>query len=166
MTRSGSLAYYLAGVVCGSFFYTLAHFITERPTRGLGTTWAGGLLEAFFIGTIFGWFPQIVAAFLLRRAARPLRWTEAWHWVVGGAGIFLLVFLILGILGAMIDQRTGGLGYGHWAQVLFGQATLSVRSGIWQGLAAGAATSFVLYRVNRAFLPQESPGRNSARERA
>ncbi len=155
MTRRGSLAYYLAGVVCGSFFYTLAHFVTARPNRGIGTSWAGGLLEAFFIGTIFGWFPQIVAAFLLRRVSVPLRWSEAWHWVVGGAGIFLLVFVVLGVLGAAIDQRTGGLGYGRWAQILFGQATLSVRSGIWQGLAAGAATSFVLYRVHRSFLPAE-----------
>ncbi len=162
MTRRGSLAYYLAGVVCGSFFYTLAHFITARPNRGIGTSWAGGLLEAFFIGTIFGWFPQIVAAFLLRRVSVPLRWSEAWHWVVGGAGIFLLVFVVLGMVGAAIDQRTGGLGYGRWAQIFFGQATLSDRSGIWQGLAAGAATSFVLYRVHRSFLPAEEGAERKA----
>ena len=155
MTRHGSLAYYLAGVVCGSVFYTLAHFIIERPHRGMGGSWASDLLGAFFLGTIFGWFPQIVAAFLLRRVSGPLRWSEAWHWVVGGAGVFLLVFVVLGVTGAAIEQRTDGLGYGRLAQILFGEATLSVRSGIWQGLAAGAATSFVLYRVHRAFAPRE-----------
>jgi hypothetical protein len=50
---------------------------------------------------------------------------------------------------------TAGTRYDWISQVFFGQAMLSVQSGFWQGLPAGAATSFVLYRVHRAFAPTE-----------
>jgi hypothetical protein len=151
MTRTGSLAYYLAGVVCGSFFYTLVHFAADFANRSSSGMWARDILLAFFLGTIFGWFPQIAAAFALRRLAGPLKWSAAWHWVVGGAGIFLVVFLVLGIAGAQIETISGGSRYDWAEKLLFGQATLSARASVWQGLLAGAATSFVLYRVNRAF---------------
>lgn len=151
MTRTGSLAYYMAGIVCGSFFYTVVHFVMDSATRSASTNWPRDLLLAFFLGTIFGWFPQIVAAFLLRRLAAPLKWSEAWHWVIGGAGIFLFAFLILGVTGAQLERYTNGTRFDWLDQILFGQAMLAARAGVVQGLIAGALTSFVLYRVNRAF---------------
>ena len=156
MTRRGSLAYYMAGVVCGSFFYTLAYFLIGRRAQDMapaGGNWARDFLFAFFLGTIFGWFPQIVAAALLRKVSYPLRWTEAWHWAVGGAGVFFFVFIPCAIAGGALERYTGGTRYEWVGQIFFGQAMLSVRTGIWQGLPAGAATSFVLYRVHRAFAP-------------
>jgi hypothetical protein len=151
MTRSGSLAYYMAGVVCGSFFYTLVHFVADFGNRASNGVWGRDILLAFFLGTIFGWFPQIVAAFVLRKLSGPLKWSAAWHWVVGGAGIFLVVFLLIGIAGAQLEPLTAGTRYDGLERILFGQAMLSARSSVWQGLLAGAATSFVLYRVHRAF---------------
>ena len=148
MTRSGSIAYYLAAVVCGSFFFTLAHFLVGTD-RGNDPDWVRAFLFAFFLDTIFGCIPQILAAFVLRRLAGPLRWTKAWHWAIGGAGVFLLVLIVLGILGTAFDRVAGGSRIAPLGPFVFGQATM--RSGIWQTLSAGALTALVLYSVQRAF---------------
>ena len=125
-----------ARAFCGGF--RESRFETECGRRDI--------LLAFFLGTIFGWFPQIVAAFVLRKLSGPLKWSAAWHWVMGGAGIFLVVFLVIGIAGAQLETLTAGTRYDWPEKILFGQATLSARASVWQGLLAGAATSFVLYR--------------------
>jgi len=151
MTRSGSLAYYLAAVVCGSFFFTLAHFLVGTD-RGSDPDWARAFLFAFFLDTIFGGIGQIIAAFVLRRLAGPLRWTQAWHWAIGGAGVFLLVLIVLGMLGAVFDRVAAGSRIASLGPFVFGQATM--RSGIWQTLSAGALTALVLFSVHRAFTPQ------------
>jgi hypothetical protein len=158
MTRSGSIAYYLAAVVCGSFFFTLAHFLIGTE-KGSDPDWARAFLFAFFLGTIFMCIPQILAAFVLRRLAGPLRWTKSWHWAIGGAGVFLLVLIVLGIAGAAFDRVAGGSRIASLGPFVFGQATM--RSGIWQTLSAGALTALVLYSVQRAFGGQETSQQKS-----
>jgi hypothetical protein len=153
MTRSGSLAYYLAAVVCGSFFFTLAHFLVGTD-KGSDPDWARAFLFAFFLDTIFGGIGQIIAAFVLRRLAAPLRWTKAWHWAIGGAGVFLLVLIVLGMLGAAFDRVAAGSRIASLGPFIFGQATM--RSGIWQTLSAGALTALVLFSVHHAFGRQEN----------
>ena len=155
MTKKGSLAYYLAAVVCGSFFFTLAQFLIGRD-GALASNWARDFLFAFFIGTIFGCVPQLLAAFVLRQLAKPLRWTEAWHWAIGGAGVYLLVLIVLGVLGAGFDKLAKGWRFESYGLYLFGQATMSVNGGYWQALAAGALTSLVLFAVHRAFSRDET----------
>jgi hypothetical protein len=153
MTRSGSIAYYLAAVVCGSFFFTLAHFLMAKD-KSADPDWARAFLFSFFLLTIFGCIPQILAAFVLRRLAGPLRWTKAWHWAIGGAGVFVLVLIILGVIGTQFDRVAAGSRISPLGPFVFGQATM--RSGIWQTLAAGALTALVLYSVQRAFGAQET----------
>ncbi len=153
MTRSGSLAYYLAAVVCGSFFFTLAHFLVGTD-KGSDPDWARAFLFAFFLDTIFGGIGQIIAAFVLRRLAAPLRWTKAWHWAIGGAGVFLLVLIVLGMLGTAFDRVAAGSRIASLGPFVFGQARM--RSGIWQTLSAGALTALVLFSVHRAFGRQEN----------
>jgi hypothetical protein len=154
MTKRGSLAYYMAAIVCGSFFFTLAQFLIGRES-GSSSNWARDFLFAFFIGTIFGCIPQVLAAFVLRRLAGPLRWTNAWHWAVGGAGVYLLVLFVLGLLGAGFERVEGGWRFASLGLYLFGQATMSIHGGIWQALAGGALTSLVLFSVHRAFGREE-----------
>jgi hypothetical protein len=154
MTKRGSLAYYMAAIVCGSFFFTLAQFLIGRE-RG-SPNWPRDFLLAFFLGTIFGAVPQLLAAFALRRLASPLRWTEAWHWAIGGAGVYLLVLIVLGMLGGVFDRVAGGWRFASLGLYLFGQATMSVHGGIWQALTAGALTSLVLFSVHRAFGREET----------
>jgi len=154
MTKRGSLAYYMAAIVCGSFFFTLAQFLIGREsgTSSSAAAWARDFLGAFFIGTIFGFVPQVVAACVLRGIAGPLRWTIAWHWAMGGAGVYLLVTMILGLMGAEFDRIVGGWRYANSIGLfLFGQAGMAVHSGIWQTLVGGAMTSLVLFSVHRAF---------------
>jgi hypothetical protein len=158
MTRSGSLAYYLAAVVCGSFFFTLAHFLIGTD-RGSDPDWARAFLFSFFLGTIFMCIPQIFAGFVLRRLAGPLHWTKAWHWAIGGAGIFLLVLIVLGYLGGAFDRVAAGTRIASLGPFVFGQA--SMRSGIWQTLSAGALTALVLFSVQRAFGGKETAQQNS-----
>ena len=55
-----------------------------------------------------------------------------------------MVFLLIGIAGAQLEPLTAGTRYDWLEKILFGQATLSARASVWQGLFAGAATSFVL----------------------
>ncbi len=151
MTRKGSIAYYLAAVVCGSFFFTLAQFVIGRANHGGFGDLARNFLFAFFLESIFGCVPQLLAAFVLRRLATPLRWTEAWHWAVGGAGVFLLVLFALSLLGAGFNRIAGDTRIAPLGQYLFSQAADSLHGGIWQALAAGALTALVLFAVNRAF---------------
>jgi len=158
MTRSGSLAYYLAAVVCGSFFFTLAHFLIGTD-RGSDPDWARAFLFSFFLGTIFMCIPQIFAGFVLRRLAGPLHWTKAWHWAIGGAGIFLMVLIVLGYLGGAFDRVAAGTRIAPLGPFVFGQA--SMRSGIWQTLSAGALTALVLFSVQRAFGGKETAQQKS-----
>ncbi len=161
MTRRGSLAYYLAAVVCGSFFFTLAQFIIGRANQGSVGDLARNFLFAFFLETIFGCVPQLLAAFALRRLASPLRWTEAWHWAVGGAGVFLLVLYALSLLGAVFNRVASGTRFAQLGRYLFSQAADSLHGGIWQALAAGALTALVLFAVNRAFTREYLPQSNA-----
>jgi hypothetical protein len=157
MTRKGSIAYYLAAVVCGSFFFTLAQFIIGSANLGSVGDLARNFLFAFFLETIFGCVPQLLAAFVLRRLAAPLRWTEAWHWAIGGAGVFLLVLFVLSLLGAGFNRVAEGTRIASLGKYLFSQAADSLHGGIWQALAAGALTALVLFAVNRAFTREELP---------
>jgi hypothetical protein len=164
MTRKGSIAYYLAAVVCGSFFFTLAHFILTRANHGGIGELARNFLFAFFLETIFGCVLQLLAAFAVRRLASPLRWTEAWHWAIGGAGVFLLVLYALSLLGAGFNTvcvRYGWTRIAPFGQYLFRQAADSLQGGIWEGLAAGALTALVLFAVNRAFTREDFPQQKS-----
>jgi hypothetical protein len=161
MTRTGSLAYYLAAVVCGSFFFTLAQFVIGRANQGGVRDLASSFLFAFFLETIFGCVAQLLAAFALRRLASPLKWTEAWHWAVGGAGVFLLVLYALSLLGAGFNRVAGGTRIEPLGRYIFSQAADSLHGGIWQALAAGALTALVLFAVNRAFT-REYPLQNKA----
>lgn len=155
MTRRGSIAYYLAAVVCGSFFFTLAQFLIGRVSDG-ASDWAWAFLSAFFLETMFGCAPQLLSAFVLRRLAGPLHWTNPWHWAVGGAGVFLMVLIALGLLGAGFDRIAGGWRFASYGMLLFRQAAESLHGGVWQALAAGAPTALVLYSVNRAFGREET----------
>jgi ABC-type Fe3+ transport system permease subunit len=95
----------------------------------------------------------------LRRLASPLKWTEAWHWAIGGAGVFLLVLYVLSMLGAGFYRVAAGSRIEPLGKYLFSQAADSLHGGVWQALAAGALTALMLFAVNRAFT-REYPVQN------
>ena len=150
MTRTGSLAYYLAAWVCGCFFMSVLVWL--KDPRGVV-----GLLFVCFYGFILGAFPALVSAFLLRRVALAAHWTQAWQWTLAGV---VLAPVVIGLLGAWWNRVWELAGKARpWLSLLAFGPSLILDAGLWLAIPAGAATALVLYRIHRAFAPSESPQR-------
>jgi hypothetical protein len=145
MTRRGTLAYYLAAWVIGSFIIALMFLFAAGPIA------ASALLIDYFFTLIAGLIGLLVFAFLLRLAAGLLKTHNLWIWTLLGAAIFVaLIFL-----GALVSQKqpsawqSGTLG--TISTMIFQGAEAVRRSGLWQAPIDGAATAAILCLVDRAF---------------
>jgi hypothetical protein len=152
MTRHGSLAYYLAAWVCGCFFMTLAAWLvtdwTHDPnTKGLGS--ASGFLVLYFFGLIFGAFPSVLFAWLLRRIVAVLRAEQVWVWVVLGAALAYPLLWSLGWVGRL-PQGPGRPDSFIWV-LLFGGFRGWPSRVFVAAIPAAAATSATLFYIHRAF---------------
>jgi hypothetical protein len=155
MTSRGSLAYYLAAWVCGSFFMALAFWSEVHwPTRHSSETMFRdvGFLGLCFFGLILGAVPSLLFGWILRRLSRLLRAENVWVWVAAGAVLAMLLIGILGGTGRLArDPRF--LPYSAlpiWPFLLVGPLAI-LDGNIWVSLPVGAATASVLYAVDRAF---------------
>lgn len=153
MTRSGSLAYYLAAWICGCFFMSVLVWLKDligAPLEFATPRGVLGLLFFSFYGLILGAFASLVGAFLLRRIATAARWTQAWQWTLAGAVLAPVCIGLLGVwwrrmmLRPMPPRSLALLGLGPM-EVL--------DAGLWLAIPAGAATAIVLFRIHRAFAP-------------
>ncbi len=154
MTRSGSLAYYLAAWICGCFFMSVLVWLRHsagEPHVSLPVKSASGLLFVAFYGLIFGAFASLVGAFLLRRIAAAFHWWQVWQWTLAGA---VLTPFIIGLVGAWW-RRVGSppQGASSWLSLLGLGPAIVLDAGLWLAIPAGAATAIVLYRIHRAFAP-------------
>jgi hypothetical protein len=145
MTRRGTLAYYLAAWVIGSFIIALTFLFAAGPIA------ASALLIDYFFTLIAGLIGLLIFAFLLRLAAGLLKTHNLWIWTLLGAGIFVaLIFLA-----ALVSQKqpsawqSGTLG--TISTMIFRGAEAVRRSGLWQAPIDGAATAAILCLVDRAF---------------
>lgn len=152
MTRRGSLAYYLAGWICGCFFMTVCVWLTEIWRSTESPLWlhgASGLLFAYFYGLILGVVPTVANGFILRRAMKFVGWKGAAEWIVAGAIALLVVVVVLAAVSRALATR------GHQESVgmllLFRGAELLLAAGWWLAIPAGAATGLVLHRIDKAF---------------
>jgi hypothetical protein len=145
MTRRGTLAYYLAAWVIGSFVVALLFMAAS------GTLAASALLLNYFFVLIAGAAGLLFFALFLRLATRLLKTYSLWIWMPLGAGLFsALVFA-----GALISERQpiawqSGLP-GTLSSMIFRGAEAVRQSGFWQAPLDGAATAAVLCLVDRAF---------------
>ncbi len=159
MTRSGSLAFYLTAWICGSFFMSLAVWTKDlfgaSANNAFSTHSAFGLIFFYFYGLVFGAVAALAGAFLLRRVMAALKCITPSHWAIAGAILAPVVVAILGLWGQRvgIEERSGmrilrfiTLGPG-----------MVMETGWWIAIPAGAATAYLLCRVQRAFAPQQSP---------
>ena len=155
MTRRGSLAYYLAAWVCGSFFMSFAFWLgmvlsselfAEDVFRGVG------FLGTCFFGFIFGAVPSILFAWILRRLMRLLRRENVWAWAAVGAILAFLLIWGLGSLGHLArDPRLRPYSaLPIWPFLLVGPLAILDET-IWITVPVGAAAASVLYAVHRAF---------------
>ncbi len=155
MTRRGSLAYYLAGWVCGCLFMSLAVWLPRRwePTHWTpGFRGASGFLAFYFLALVFGAFTALLFAFLLRRLVGVLGLRSLWQWVVPGSGLAALLIWGLAALGRAVDTTVRPL---EFLLILLLGALRAVRPPpVWANLLVGAATAFVLYFIHRAFQPR------------
>jgi hypothetical protein len=152
MTRQGSLAYYLAAWVCGCFFMSFTIWFGNelRPTvpRSIPL-----LFYIYFISLIFGAVMSLLFGFAIRYAASRMAWNRVWHWLAGGA---VIAPVLTGLVGAIsASQLLKGNSWRGWIFVpLMGPYLIAGGGRSWMLLLtspAGAATAWVLFRVQRAF---------------
>jgi len=158
MTRRGSLAYYLSAWICGCFFMSLAVWIRDLFGASSHDAFSSrsvfGLIFFYFYGLVFGAIAALLGAFLLRRVMAALKCLTASHWAAIGAIVAPVLIAILGILG----KRIGTEGQGEFRVlrlITYGPMTV-FEAGWWLPTPAGAATAYLLCRVQRAFAPQKS----------
>lgn len=160
MTRRGSLAYYLAAVVCGSFFLAVSYHGSFLASGAAREHWARDFLFVYFFTVSLGFIPQLLAAFSLRRLASRLGWTRAWQWVAAGSVLFLVVLWGLGKLGLAVEDAYFAQGFQKLKAALMFLLVgpmMATTKPMWLPVPAAAATSWVLYLVHRAFAPRPEP---------
>jgi hypothetical protein len=160
MTRSGSLAYYLTAWICGCFFMSLAVWIKDlfgvAADNAFSVHSVFGLIFFYFYGLVFGVIAALIGAFLLRRVLAALKCVTPSHWAAVGAILAPALIAILGLCGK--HMRAGGQGGGVRVLRLITYGPMTVfEAGWWLPIPAGAATAYLLCRVQRAFAPQKSP---------
>jgi hypothetical protein len=159
MTRRGSLAYYLSAWICGCFFMSLAVWTRDLFGASSNDAFSSrsvfGLIFFNFYGLVFGALAALLGAFLLRRVMAALQCLTATHWAALGAILAPILIAILGIWGKRIGTEGQG-GLRVLRLITYGPLTV-FEAGWWLPIPAGAATAYLLCRVQRAFAPQKSP---------
>jgi hypothetical protein len=159
MNFRGSLAYYPAAVVCGSFFLAVSYYpyfvVAHNAPRH---EMARDFLFTFFFTAILALFDLVVTAFLLRLLARRMGWARAWQWLVAGMVTFLLVTTVLGGLGVLVERGRSILWLRTPLMFLLMGPRFGLKQPLWLALPPMAATSYVLFLIHRAFEPRlETP---------
>jgi len=153
MTRQGSLAYYLAAWVCGCVFTSTGVFLRTLwgpnfdPVSLAGVY---GLLWTNFLGLILGAFAALLFAVVLARLARFADLRKVWQWAVAGAILGPMLSFILGLPSSRYIQVYKAPSP-EWLQFLSSGPAVVILAGWWLAIPAGAATAWVLFRVQRAF---------------
>jgi hypothetical protein len=156
MTRRGSLAYYLAAWICGTVFMSICVWAREvfrsSPAESaLPKQAAIGLLFVCFYGLLLGAVAALAIAFLLRVIMKRLAWRGTLQWMAAGAVLTPAVILALGYGGLAVSGQQL-LKTPVMTFISIGPATV-LSAGWWLAIPAGAATAYVLFRIDRAFAP-------------
>jgi hypothetical protein len=163
MTRSGSLAFYLAAWICGCFFLALAvwaHAAAYGHATLHGSSGASNLLTVYFFSLIFGFFDSILGAFVLRRIAIAAHFARLWQWAVAGALLAPLEIFALARWGDAMKWKPGDI---PGVAMFFVLAPMIVeREATWLAAPAGALAAMVLYSIHKAFGPKPNDDANAA----
>lgn len=162
MTRSGSLAYYLAAWICGCFFLALAvwaHAAAAGRTTLAGTSGASNLLTVYFFSLVFGFIDSIAGAFLLRRLAIAAHFRRAWQWAVTGAALAPLEVFLLARWGDAMKWKPGDVP-NVWMFLALAPMIVE-REAVWLAAPAGALAALVLYSIHKAFGPKAADADDS-----
>src|SRR5438045_7628262 len=97
MTRRGTLAYYLAAWVVGSFIVSfMAAVFVRSGGENVPAEGAARLLILYFLALAYGAVDILLFAFVLRRAMRLFSTHNLWLWAIAGAllGVALVRLLL------------------------------------------------------------------------
>jgi len=159
MTRSGSLAYYLTAWICGCFFMSLSVWTRDlfgaAANNAISTRSIFGLIFFYFYALVFGAVAAFAGGFLLRRVMAGLKCKTPNHWAVVGAILAPAVVALLGLWGR--HAGIGEQGAMRVIRIITYGPKLVVEAGWWLAIPAGAATAYLLCRVQRAFGTQQWP---------
>jgi hypothetical protein len=156
MTRRGTLVYYLSAWILGCFFISLLVWIKDTffaTSTYRFADFAFGLLYFYFFGLIAGAFAALLGGFLLRRIMIALKCKTPSHWALVGAILMPAVIFLLGTWGRHVAVRQGQTRLVEL--ITFGPKTV-LDASWWLSIPAGAATAFLLCRIQRAFVPQKA----------
>ena len=158
LTRRGSLAYYLAAWVCGTFFFVAAQALTKPSIGPSLSSPSRGFFLQYFFDLATGWLAVLLLAFALRRLSRALHWSRALPWILSGGVLTVLIGIVLALLPARWTTPA------EWLQFLKEVFEFGGENGLPLGgdrplaaaamVLAGMATGYVLFRIERAFEPQ------------
>jgi hypothetical protein len=157
MTRRGSLVFYLSAWIVGCFFMSLLvwakNIFAARFDLPLSRS-AFGLLFFYFYGLVFGALAALIGAFLLRAITAALKSRTPLEWAMVGALLSPVLVAAFGILGRRVETVS------PLAARLLGLLTWGPKTvldvGWWLALPAGAATAYLLCRIERAFAPEQA----------
>jgi hypothetical protein len=166
MTRRGSIAYYLAAVVCGCFFLVLALAAVGERSLRISSPGLRDVFLLYFLSIAYGSVSLLLFAFLLRLLARRIRWISSLEWMFGGA---ILACLLAWSMNSLWIHWLGPRNLPGpallWRMVFGGPVGLV---GLSKGpvsatlamAVAGAATALVLARITFAFdtVPPQKSG--------
>jgi len=113
-----------------------------------------GLIFFYFYGLVFGAIAALMGAFLLRRVMAALQCLTASHWAAVGAIVATVLIAVLGVSGKHLGPA-GPSGLRVLKLITYGPRTV-FEAGWWLPIPAGAATAYLLHRVQRAFAPPTS----------
>ncbi len=113
-----------------------------------------GLIFFYFYGLVLGVIAALTVAFLLRRVMAALKCITASHWAMVGPILAPALIAILGAWGKHMGIDGQG-GMRVLRLITYGPMTV-FEAGWWLAIPAGAATAYLLCRVQRAFAPQQS----------
>jgi hypothetical protein len=157
MTRRGTLVYYLSAWILGCFFTSASVWIKDTyfaPLNHPFADFAFGLLYFYFFGLISGAVAALLAAFLLRRVMMAVKCKTPSHWALVGAMLTPAAIVILGAWGrhVAVQQRPET----RWLELITFGPKAVLDAGWWLAIPAGAATAFLLCRIQGAFAPPKS----------
>ena len=162
MTRSGSLIYYLTAWAVGCFSITLAVWTKELFGRefqvGL-TNYTFALIGVYSYALLFGAPVSLLGGFFLRRIMRALRSDNLLYWTLAGAVTAPALVLLFGwtgrYLGEVIPRDLWFAKFlmGLPGLFLFAGTEMVLEKGWWLAIPAGAATAYLLCRIERRFAP-------------
>ncbi|HXW16865.1 MAG TPA: hypothetical protein VEJ39_01100 [Candidatus Acidoferrales bacterium] len=128
------------------WIWSLASFFSARD--GIPGQGVSSFLATCFYGLMFGAPTAILGGFILRRIMSLFDRGKWVIWTAVGAVLTPVLILAVGALGMVIVDRTS---WSTAAMLTYGPLVLM--KVWWLAIPAGAATAYVLSRVDRAFAP-------------